>query len=514
MATERLSMRKTREILRLKWVLNKSHRETARSLGISAGAVGTTVSRARGAGLEWQQVEKLNDEELETRLFGAGRPTNGKWPMPDWAHIDLELRRVGVTLELLHLEYLQKHTRGYSYSRFCELYGEWRRRRRLTMRQPHRAGEKLFVDYSGKKPSIIDPKTGQESQVELFVAVLGASDYTYAEATETQKSADWISSHVHTFEYIGGVPGAVVPDQLESGVTKPCRYEPEIQRTYEEMARHYGTAVIPARPGKPRDKAKVEAAVLVAQRWILARLRDEQFFSLRALNVRIQELLEELNNRPMRRYGGVTRQQLFERIDRPALQPLTAERYIYATWKKARVNIDYHIEVDKHYYSVPYTLSRADVELRLTAWTVEVFHKGNRVASHQRCNKPGRHTTIADHMPKSHRAHLEWTPSRLIQWGSKTGPCTEALIRAILTERPHPEQGYRSCLGILRLEKRYGTDRLEAACDRALRVGMRSYRRVEAILKHGLDRAPLPGESPDEASPETHDNVRGPDYYH
>ena len=362
-------MRKIREILRLKWKLGKSHRKTARSLGISPGAVGGTVSRARLAKLSWQEVEQLSDEELHARLYGVPGPPGVRRPMPDLARIDIELRRVGVTLELLHMEYLAAHPEGYSYSWFCELHREWRKKRRLTMRQPHRAGEKMFSDYSGKKPSIIDPKTGEIHDVELFVAVLGASNLTYAEATKTQKSADWIGSHIHALEYFGGVPGALVPDQLKSGVTKSCRYEPEIQRTYEEMARHYGTAVIPARPGKARDKAKVEVGVQIAQRWILARLRNEQFFSLDALNTRISELLEDLNARPMRTYGGVSRRQLFEDIERAQLEPLPAERFVFATWKKARVNIDYHIEAGKHYYSVPYTLAREQVEVRMSALT-------------------------------------------------------------------------------------------------------------------------------------------------
>lgn len=514
MATRRLPMPKIREILRLKWKLGKSHREVARSLGISPGTVGGTVSRASQANLSWEDVERLSDEELQNRLYGEPCAPGSARPMPDLAKLDIELRRVGVTLELLHMEYLQEHPDGYSYSRFCELHREWRQKKRLTMRQPHRAGAKMFVDYSGKKPSVIDRKTGEVHHVELFVAVLGASNMTYVEATKTQKSADWIASHIRALEYFGGVPGALVPDQLKSGVTKACRYEPEIQRTYQEMARHYGTAVIPARPRKARDKAKVEGGVLIAQRWILARIRDEQFFALDALNARISELLEELNQRPMRGYGGVSRQQLFDDIERAALRPLPAERYVYATWKKARVNIDYHIEVDKHYYSVPYTLARQSVEVRMSALTVEIFHKGKRVASHCRRYEPGRHSTTPAHMPKAHQKHLEWTPSRLIQWASKTGPSTKALVSAILADRPHPEQGYRSCLGILRLEKRYGPDRLEAACLRALQAGARSYKRVESILKRGLERSPLPNDSPEAPTQPSHENVRGPSYYH
>jgi transposase len=503
-----------RDILRLKWVLGKSHREAAQSLGISAGAVGTVLTRARHAELTWEKAEALSDDELQARLYGPPRQPAKERPRPDPAWIHLERRRPGVTLELLHLEYLEKHPDGYSYTTFCDIYRTWLSKHRLSMRQVHRAGEKLFVDYSGKKPRIIDPRTGVVTEVELFVAVLGASNYTYVEATHTQQSRDFIASHIRALEHLGGVPGAIVPDQLKSGVVAACRYEPTTQRTYHELARHYGTAIIPARPGKPRDKAKAEVGVQVVQRWILARLRNEQFFSLEALNERIAELMDELNDRPMRRYGGVTRRALFEQLDRPALAPLPAERFVHATWKHATVNIDYHVEVEKHYYSVPYTKVHERVEVRLSAFTVEIFHKGVRVASHPRSVAAGRHTTDPQHMPSSHRQHLEWSPSRLIRWAQSMGPSVEALVSAILRDRPHPEQGYRSCLGILRLERRYGAERLEAACRRALRVGARSYRHVAAILDRGLDRMPLPGaEAEAESTPRMHGNVRGPGYY-
>lgn len=432
--------------------------------------------------------------------------------MPDFAYIDLERRRPGVTLARLHWEYLQEHPNGYQYARFCSLYQEWRKKRGWSMRQVHVGGEKLFVDYSGKKPCIIDPKTGVVREVELFVAVLGASNYTYAEATLSQQSQDFIASHIRALEYFKGVPGALVPDQLKSAVSKSSRYEPEIQRTYQEMAEHYGTAVVPARPRKPRDKAKVEVGVQIVQRWILGSLRNEQFFSLRALNERIAEQLEALNNHPMKKYGGATRRQLFERLDQPELRPLPVERFVYATWKRVRVNIDYHVEVDKHFYSVPYQLVGEELEARSTATTVEVFHKGKRVASHPRSRKAGRHSTISEHMPKAHREHMAWTPSRLISWAGKVGPSVETLVQHILESRKHPEQGYRTCLGILHLAKRYGEQRLDAACLRALRVGARSYRSVASILKSGLDRIPLEDEAEDR-EPLEHENVRGPEYY-
>ncbi len=431
----------------------------------------------------------------------------------DQAHIHTERKKVGVTLELLHLEYLEQHPDGYRYTQFCEVYRRWLKERGLSMRQIHRAGEKLFIDYSGKKPHIVDPKTGELIEVELFVAVLGASNYTYAEATLTQQAYDFIGSHVRAFAYFEGVTAVLVPDQLKSGVTKACRYEPETQRTYEEMAKHYDATVIPARPGKPKDKAKVEAGVLVAQRWILARLRNQTLFSLDELNDRIGKLLEELNNRTMKKYGA-SRAELFERLDRPALKPLPSERFVFGKWKKAKVNIDYHIDVDGHYYSVHYTLRGEVVEAYVTATAVEIFYNNDRHTSHRRSSKRGHHTTKPEHMPESHRKHMEWSPSRFISWASKIGPNAEALVTAILEERPHPEQGYRSCLGIMRLAKRYSDERLEAACTRAVAVRARSYRHVESILKNGLDRLPMSTAAESTQEPVRHENIRGSEYYH
>ena len=341
-------MRKTREVLRQKWCLGRSHREVARSLGTSLGTVSMTVARATAEGLDWEAVAALSDEELEGKLYEGSAGGGRGRPLPDFAAVHAEHKRPGVTLELLHLEYLQQFPGGYQYTQFCEYYRRWLHRRRLSMRQIHRAGEKLFVDYAGQRPEILDAATGEVTAVELFVAVLGASNFTFAEATATQRIPDFLASHVRAFEFYGGVAAAIVPDQLKSGVTTACRYEPGLQRAYEELAQHYGTAILPARPGKPRDKAKVEVAVQVAERWILARLRHESFFSLAALNVRIRELLGLLNARTMRTYGA-SRQELFERLDRPALRPLPVERFVHAEWKKARVNLDYHVELNHHY---------------------------------------------------------------------------------------------------------------------------------------------------------------------
>src|SRR5215472_11038639 len=514
MATERLLMRHIREILRLKWTLKRSQRETARSLGVSPGAVASVMARAAQVGLTWNTLTDLTDEALETRLYGPKITGRMARPLPDPAWVHTELRRAGVTLELLHLEYLQQHPDGYRYSAFCAHYRAWLDRQRRSMRQVHQAGEKLFLDYSGKKPEIVDAATGVVRPVELFVAVLGASNYTYAEATETQRSADFIQSHSRTVEFLGGVPALIIPDQLKPGVRHACRYEPILQRTYDEWAAHYQTAILPARPAKPRDKAKVEVAVQIAQRWILARLRHDTFFSLAALNARIRDLLTDLNVRPMKGYGGLSRRDLFERFDQRALRPLPTERFVYTEWRHARVNLDYHVELDRHYYSVPHRLVHQLLELRVSATTVEVFQRGTRLWVHRRSHHVGGFTTVAEHMPHAHRAHLEWSPSRLIRWGASVGPQTAALVEQMLASRPHPEQGYRSCLGLLRLVKQYGPDRVEAASTRAVAVAARSYRHVEAMLKHGLDRVPLDeGERRSPAPAPTHANVRGPAYY-
>ena len=511
MATPRLTMSKTKEILRQKWLLGRSHRQVAKSLSVSAGVVGSMLSRATKAGLaSWAEVEALDDAQLDERLYGRKlEPTR---PPPDCAWVHAERSKPGVTLQLLHHEYLEQHPYGYQYTRFCDLYREWLKRRRLSMRQVHRAGEKMFVDFAGMQPTIVDRETGEVTKVQLFVAVLGASSFTYAEAIADQTLPNWIGAHVNALEHFGGSPKVYVPDNLKSAVTRACRYEPTVQRTYEEMARHYGAVVMPARPYKPKDKAKVEVAVQVAERWILAVLRNETFYSLQALNERIWELLEVLNDKTMRTYGA-SRRELYERLDKPHLLPL-ASRFVYCEWKRCTVHIDYHVEIEGHYYSVPHELRFDDKnpEARVTASTVEVYSRGKRVAAHARNYKRGTFTTLPEHMPKAHRAQLEWTPRRMICWAEKIGPNTAGLVTVILKERPHPEQGYRSCLGILRLAKKYGEPRLEVACGKSLAVGARSYRHVEGVLKNGLDR--VDRDQPESRAPVDHENIRGGDYYH
>lgn len=512
MATERLEVREIREILRLR-AQGRTVREVAAGLAVSVGSVQKTTSRAAMAGITWSEAEALDELGLEERLYGRPVKPGDDRPRPDPVYLHGELKRAAVTLELLHLEYLESHPTGLRYTAFCDVYRRWLSRAGVVMRQTHKSGEKCFVDYSGKKPSYVDASTGEVVEAELFVAVLGASNYTYAEACATQRVPDFIAAHVRAFEYFGGVAEMTVPDQLKSGVARSCRYEPGIQRTYGDRARHYGTAIVPARPYKARDKAKVEVGVQVAQRWILARLRNETFFSLHALNRRIAELREELNARPMKKLGNATRRELYERYDRPVLRPLPSELYEISEWAEARVNLDYHVEHEKHWYSAPYQLVQESVWVRATASTVELFFRGERVASHARSGAAYQHTTDKSHMPEAHRRHAAGVEG-VLAWGASFGPMTEAMVRRLVEANPVREQGWRSARGLQRVGERHGQARTELACERALLLGARSYKVVENILTLGRERLPLPGEEPTDAPAIHHENLRGPGYYH
>lgn len=511
---KRLSMRQIREVLRLRFDLQLGQEQIARSCSIGQSTVHRYLERATAAGLSWPLPDEYDDQQLNNLLFPArpeypvSKPRSGV----DFAAIRNQLQtNKHVTLQLLWEEYRENHRDGYSYSRFCELYQRWSRNQDVVLRQDYKAGEKMFVDWAGPTISIHDRRTGDTRPASLFVAVLGASSYTFARAALGQHLANWIACHISAFEHIQGVPRLIVPDNPRTGVDRACRYEPDLNRTYQEMATHYGTAIMPARPYKPRDKAKVESAVLLAERWILAVLRHQKFFSEEELNEAILDLLERLNNRPFRKREG-TRASLFEAIDRPALQPLSAARYVIAEWKKVRASIDYHVEVDLHYYSVPYQLAGQALEARSTSTTVEVFHAGKRVASHVRSATLYHHTTLKHHMPKSHQAHLEWTPSRLIHWAATAGEATAMVVRTVLEKKPHPEMGYRACLGIMSLGRKYSLARLEAASRRALELSACSYQSLKSILQHSLDRqASLPLE-PERTGPR-HENVRGAHYY-
>jgi len=506
-------MRKFKEVLRLKYDHHLTNRKIAKSCAMSHVTVGKYLDLAKQAGIIWPLPEDIDDSQLEQLLFkNVTRPPSDKPVMPSMQYLFEEMKRKHVTLQLLWYEYKQGNPDGYQYSYFCELYNQWRKGLDISLRQEHLAGEKLFIDYAGQTIPILNPDTGQiDLEAQIFIATMGASNYSYAEATASQKLPDWIRSHIRALEFFGGVPQILVPDNLKSGVTHPCRYEPDINPTYLDLARHYDTTVIPARPGKPKDKAKVESSVLIVERWILAALRNHRFFSLAELNRAIFEKLVVFNQRPLQKMK-VSRKHLFETIDRPALAPLPAHRYEYACWKKVRVNIDYHIEVDQHYYSVPYELRGKQLEVSVTAATIAVFHKNRRVASHQKGHRKYHHTTVPEHMPKAHQKHLEWSPSRIISWAGKTGLSTQRMVTEIMQRRSHPEQGFRSCLGVMRLAKRYSSERLENACQRAVAIGAYTFKNIESILKNGLDKQPLAPVETRHAA--VHPNIRGSRYYH
>ncbi|WP_418134132.1 IS21 family transposase [Acidihalobacter ferrooxydans] len=508
MPTPRVPMRKIHEVLRLKHDAGLSHAKIARAVGLSKGAVSKYISLTAAQGIGWPTA--LTEAQLEARLFPAA-PRASERVEPDFAALHTELKRKGVTRQLLWSEYVAAAgDRAYRYSQYCQLYRDWRARQRRSMRQVHRAGEKTFFDYAGPTVPVIDPASGEIRRAQVFVAVLGASSYTYAEATWTQSLPDWIGSHRRALEFFGGSSALWVPDNLKSAVAQASRYDPTPNSTYAEMAQHYGAAILPARPYKPKDKAKVEVGVQLVERWILARLRHRRFFSLGELNAAIRTLLDALNHRPFQKQPH-SRAELFEALDKPALKPLPAQAYEYAEWRVAKPGIDYHLAIGDKLYSVPHALVGHKLDVRLTAATVEVFHKGHRVAVHPR-DIPGRHATIPDHMPKSHRAHAQWSPGRFLNWASDIGPSTHAVVRHQLHDRPHPEHGYRACLGLLSHARRYGKARLEAACRRALMIGAPTYRSITSILAKGLDQQ-TPHETDATPLPD-HANVRGAGYYH
>jgi len=514
MARQPISMRQINEIIRLHQQHQLSVREVARSTALPTSTVHDYLRRAEAAGLTWPLPEDLTDEQLHQKLLqpaSASEPLPPKpnRPTPEWAEVHKELGRRGVTLRLLWQEYRERFADGYGYTQFCEHYNRWADKLDPVLRQVHPPGEKMFVDWAGQTVPLQDP-AGSAREASLFVAVLGASNKTFAEAFENQKLAAWITAHCHAYSFFGGVAKVTTPDNPKTGVIRPCRYEPLLHRTYQEMAEHYGTVIIPARPKKPRDKAKVEAGVQISERQLLARLRDQTFFDVASLNQALKPLLAQLNEQPFQKLEG-SRNHWFETQEKAHLLPLPAAPYELASWSRAGVNIDYHVVVDKHYYSVPYALIHQTLDVRLTRSTVELFHQGKRVAAHARSSIPGKFTTLDEHRPKSHQKYLEWTPGRMIGWAQKTGPRCADLVRHILENKPHPEQGFRSCLGIIRLGNAVGADRLEAACRRALHFGTCSYVSIKSILDHRLDQQPLEPELPLSSPP--HSNVRGREYY-
>jgi len=515
MPARRLSMRKVKEVLRLKYDLGLKDREIARSCSIPRSSVANYIARAKKAGIcSWPLSPDLSDEALETLLFPpAPLPvvvSDKNLPNFSWIHEELR-RHKHVTLQLLWQEYKEANPEGLQYSWFCESYRRWARKLDVVLRQEYRAGEKMFVDHAGQTVPIVNPQTGEVHQAVIFVAVLGASNYTYAEATWKKDLAAWIGSHTRAVEFFKGVTVAVIPDNWKTGVKDACYYEPDLNPTYRDWADHYGTAVIPARVKKPRDKAKVETGVQIVERWILASIRHRTFFSLAELNEVIRELLIRLNNRKFRKLD-TTRAKLFETLEKPVLKPLPKDPFTFAAWKKARVNIDYHIEINRHYYSVPYQYVHETVEARISEKTVEIFLKGNRIATHARNDTVGKHSTVAEHRPKKHQ-DLEWTVARISAKGRAVGESTTAALQRIMKSRKHPELGYRACLGVLRLGDRYSNERLENACKRALLMNACSYRSIQSILKTGLDRQKLYVPEIPAIHKENHVNVRGASYY-
>jgi transposase len=511
---ERKSMRKIRDILRLHFEHQLGQHAIATSVRASQSTVSDYLARFQTTGLGWPLPESITDQALEQKLFpptvNTSKPDTR--PLPDFAHIDNELRQhKHVTLQLLWDEYRASHAEGYSYSRFCRLFEDWAQRQHPVMRQIHRAGEKMFVDWAGDAIPYRDRESGVTCRASLFVAVLGASSYTYAEATADQKLDNWIGAHIRAFEFFQGVTELLVPDNTKTAVTSPCFYDPDINLTYQEMAMHYHTGVLPARVGKPRHKAKVEAGVLLAERWLIAALRHADLFSVGEINQAIGPLLGKLNRKPFRKREG-SRATLFAELDKPALRPLPATPYDLGLWHQAKVNIDYHVAFDHSFYSVPHQIIGQRVDVRSTPATVEIFHNSQRVASHLRAQRSNSTVTEEEHRPRSHRLHTDWPPSRIVDWAGKNGPATAKVVEQILASKPHPEMGYRSCLGIIRLGQRYSPQRLEAAAERALTSGAVRYKSIESMLRHSLDQQPLASDRPASPGP-VHDNIRGPEYF-
>ena len=512
MPMERTHMRKIREVLRLKFDLKLGERQIVTSCRVSKTTINRYVRRFKKLGLPWPLPPDIDDAILEQLLFPY--ELKFKRNLPNWHYVHQELKRKSMTKWLIWEEYKETEPNGISYSRFCRLYREFLKTLNPVMRQTHKAGEKMFIDYAGQTIPWTDRLTGEVYQAEMFLAVLGASNYTFAEATRSQKMPDWIGSHVRAFQFFGGVSEMLIPDNLKSGVTSAHYYDPEINQTYQDMANHYNVAVVPARSRAPKDKAKVEAGVLHIERYILARLRNHTFFSIAEINEAIKKLLIEFNKKPFQKLPGSRLSQFIE-LDKPTLKPLPKHQYEYAEWKKARVGIDYHVAFEKHYYSVPHKYVKQQFDLRITRTMIECFYKNKSIAVHRRSYKAG-HTTIKEHMPKSHREQAEWTPDRLKRWAKKEGNDTEKLIKKMIESRPQPQQAFRACLGVMRLGRTYGNDRLENASKRALAIGSYSYKSIASILKHGLDKKPIPGSVETKgngATSKIHHNIRGPDYY-
>lgn len=508
MPQQRMDIRMIKDILRLKYQGGLSHSAIASSLSISKGVVAKYLGLAGAAGLTWTTVAELDEAALERRLLGRDA-LDERLVEPDFAHVHIELRRKGVTLMLLWAEYRAAHEgqRTWAYTQFCEHYKRFAKSLKRSMRQQRRAGEKLFIDYAGSTLALADG-----SRAQVFVAAMGASSYTYACATADQSMRSWLGAVARALAFYGGCPQLIVPDNPRALVSEACRYEPKLNATVRDFARHYDVSFLPARPYSPRDKASAESSVQVVTRWILARLRHTVLADVHAADAAIAALLPSLNERPFQKLDG-SRASFFAALDAPALSALPPQRWQWVSFKTVKAHIDYHVEVEFHRYSVPHSLVGLELEARLTDALVEVLHRGQRVACHARSTRRGGYTTLDEHMPAAHRAHKQWTPARLIHWGGEVGPSTGAFVTQLLERFRHPEHGYRSCLGLLGLAKRYGPERLEAACAIALGLGATYYRHVRDMLANGRDllaSAPTPAQW---VAPE-HDNLRGAAYFH
>lgn len=511
MVMSRLQMRQILEILRLRFDLKHSFRDIGNSVNCGSSSVCDCVQRFLASGSTWPLPSDVTELDLETLLYPKVTTTSRGRELPDWPYVQKELKKKSVTLMVLWLEYKQSHPEGYQYTQFCNHYNVWAKTLDVVFHNNHVAGEKVFIDYAGQTIAIWDSATGESRQAQIFLGVLGASSYTYSEATWTQTIPDWLASHRRMFIAFGGVAATWVPDNLKSAVTTPCRYDPVINAAYYAMAKHYDASVIPARARKPRDKAKAEAGVLHVERRILAKFRNSKFFSLDELNGAIADELVNLNAEKFQKLAG-SRQSNFEEMERSALKPLPVNNFMISEYKMARVNINYHVQLEQHYYSVPYTYVQKEVMIRYTATLVEVSYKGQQVASHLRRYKHG-YTTLEEHMPTKHQAHVKWSPERMITWVGEAGPATTKVAEVIIASRRHPQESFNTILGMIRLGEKHGKDRLEKACTRALESNTANYRSVKNILNAGLDKAHVPKSPKQESSPISHDNIRGPEYY-
>jgi transposase len=518
MAAKRLMMKQIKEIFRLRFELKLSQRKVGLCVGCGRSTIQGYEARAKNAGLDsWATISKLSEQELLERLNLVSsferKQQRKTFPLPDWNLVHKELSKKHVTLSLVWQEYKSEHPNGCSYPHFCSFYREWKGKLNVSLRQNHKAGEKVFVDYCGSTIPVIDRGTGEVLQAQIFVGVLGASSYTYAEATYTQSKKDWIMSHRRMLEFYGGVPQIIVPDNLKSAVKKPDRYESEINDSYREFSQYYGTCIIPARVRKPKDKAKAEAGVLLVSRWIIAALRNKTFYSLNELNAEIKKLLITVNTKKMRHFKK-SRIELFKELDSSSLGRLRSVPYQYAEWKKARVNIDYHVTYDDHFYSAPYQLVKRQVDIRATDTSIEIYYRGKRVSSHLRSLRKGGYTTSDSHRPESHKSYLEWTPERIINWASSKGKNIGLFVKELIKKKVHPEQAYRSAMGVIRLSDKYGVSRLDKACFRAIELRSISYQTVKNLLKNKLEEMnSLDGVKRGSYFKNNH-NVRGSEYYH